>query len=259
MNFLQIQSVRCITHCGFLIFQFVSIGISFFFFLFFNEWVNRCFHTAGQECCYSNTAELVADRSSARARRRRNISVLQLILIRSRIAGVISPFLSRICRAPQPVWESSSSRNSPPLSAPLRNKTLLWHLEFEIACIRVHVENRLQSFFFVLTTFSPWFFWTEMPLRWTQSVGRVFHVWVWGFKWIRWSPPLPTSTCCCLRAFPPQWSSIACHLEKEKTKKQLSQSFQTLMQEQLSDAQEKNNVFKVKTMWPFSEHLQPWI
>lgn len=28
-------------------------------------------------------------------------------------------------------------------------------------------------------TFSPWYLWTEMPLRWTQSVGWVFYVEHW--------------------------------------------------------------------------------
>lgn len=186
----------------------------------YNEWVNRCFHTAGQECCYSNTAESVADRSSAQACRRRNISALQLILIRSRIVGVISPFLSHIYRASQPVWESSSSQNSSPLSAPLWNKTSLWHLEFEIACIRVHVENRSQSFFFFrfaydifpLGSFELRCLWDELN-QWDGCSTSGF----WGFKWICWSPPLPVSACC-LRAFPPQWSWNACHFEKKKKK-----------------------------------------
>lgn len=59
-----------------------------------------------------------------------------------------------------------------PLLSPytfVANKTLLWHLEFEIACMHRHVENRLWSFSF-FQHFPLRSFWAKMPLRWTQSV-----------------------------------------------------------------------------------------
>lgn len=144
------------------------------------------FYTAVQGSQYCNTAEhslcLLANHSSVLACPRHNISALQLISVHSRIIKSHSSFpvlhlqnllAGATVAVQQPAKNSSPYQPLPSAYTFKENRALLWHLEFEIACIHLHVENRLKSLFFFLSTFSPGYFWTEMPLTWTQSWIRV--------------------------------------------------------------------------------------
>lgn len=80
------------------------------------------------------------------------------------------------CNSRSPAAAAAASQKRLSISPPtlstytfVANKTLLWHLEFEIACMHRHVENRLWSFSF-FQHFPLRSFWAKMPLRWTQSV-----------------------------------------------------------------------------------------
>lgn len=149
------------------------------------------FYTAVQGSQYCNTAEhslcLLANHSSVLACPRHNISALQLISVHSWIIKSPSSFpvlhlqnllAGATVAVQQPAKNSSPYQPLPSAYTFKENRALLWHLEFEIACIHLHVENRLKSlfFFFFLSTFSPGYFWTEMPLTWTQSAGWVFRI-----------------------------------------------------------------------------------
>lgn len=168
---------------GFLFFQFVSKMVCI------TSEGPDVFYTAVQESQYCNTAEhslcLLANHSSVLACPRHNISALQLISVHSRIIKSHSSFpvlhlqnllAGATVAVQQPAKNSSPYQPLPSAYTFKENRALLWHLEFEIACIHLHVENRLKSLFFFLSTFSPGYFWTEMPLTWTQSAGWVFRV-----------------------------------------------------------------------------------
>lgn len=119
------------------------------------------FYTAVQGSQYCNTAEhslcLLANHSSVLACPRHNISALQLISVHSRIIKSHSSFpvlhlqnllAGATVAVQQPAKNSSPYQPLPSAYTFKENRALLWHLEFEIACIHLHVENRLKSLFF---------------------------------------------------------------------------------------------------------------
>lgn len=158
------------------------------------------FYTAVQGSQYCNTAEhslcLLANHSSVLACPRHNISALQLISVHSRIIKSHSSFpvlhlqnllASATVAVQQPAKNSSPYQPLPSAYTFKENRTLLWHLEFEIACIHLHVENRLKSLFF----FFSFNIFPRVLLNWDAfDMNSISGVGVsrleFGFKWIRW-------------------------------------------------------------------------